>query len=93
MQGYKLQRLSIDVPLQRHVCARRPKQTLFHLLHRTSIANLIAFTIFLVIDRLNTFCKRQAPDLIYYATPSLGKQCHVLICSIRLEQDMLTEAF
>jgi len=43
----------------RHVFARKTKQTLFHLLHRTTIVILIAFTTFLVFDYLNSaFCKQ-----------------------------------
>ncbi len=44
----------------RRVYARRTKQTLFHLLHRTPFVFLIAFkTTFLVFDYLNSaFCKQ-----------------------------------
>ena len=44
-----------------------------------------------VYSYLSTFCKQQAPTFTMQLFP-MGNQCHVFICSIRLEQGVFTEA-
>ena len=76
----------------RHVFARRTKQTLFHLLHRTPIVILIAFTTSLFIVIWTFFASNEHLTSFTMGLFPMGNQCHVVICSIRLEQDVFTEA-